>query len=539
MAEPETVPASRSARLTLLIAGQLLLAWGVVGGFRLESASFRLGLAALFLAYPLHVVLPARARRPFFGILSLGSIVFVAGWLNAAWIVALGGGLIALCHLPAPFRVRLALIGLATLLLALFRATPPSTLPRPWSDLVWPILASMFMFRLMIYLYDLKHRSAPFGFWRAVAYFFMAPNVWFPLYPIIDYQAMNRPVPEAQRFTVHQVGVDWIVRGVVQLILYRLVYQHLLVDPADIDSAGRLAQALVATFLLYLRISGSFHLIAGILRLFDFNLPETHHLYFLASSFSDFWRRINIYWKDFVMKLAFYPVFFRLRRSHPAPAMVLATLVAFFATWCLHSWQWFWMRGEFLVTWSDSIFWGILAVLVTIDAVRESAPGRRPPERSLANDLKRAAATVATFVTLTILWSFWTAGSWAEFAALFANSRQAGMADLLLIVGILSVIAAWSIIDNRSRRLAPGVGSTGLFSWRPILSNAVPAAILIGLALRPVQARLPGPAAHLLAELENPRLNDRDLALLQRGYYEDLTQVSRFSHDLAIVYGER
>ena len=32
------------------------------------------------------------------------------------------------------------------------------------------------------------------------------------------------------------------------------------------------------------------------------------------SSFTDFWRRINIYWKDFMMKVFYYPAFFRLRR---------------------------------------------------------------------------------------------------------------------------------------------------------------------------------------------------------------------------------
>jgi len=539
VAAPETAPSPHPARSTILIAAQLLLAWGVLSGFRIESSSFRTGLAILFLAYPIHVALPARGRLPLFGILSLASIVYVAGWTNAAWILVLGGGLIALCHLPVPFRFRLLLIGLATATLAIFRATPPATLPRPWSDLVWPILASMFMFRLMIYLYDLRHRSAPFGFWRAVAYFFMAPNVWFPLFPIVDYQAMNRPAPTSDRFRIHQVGVDWIVRGTVQLILYRLVYQHLLVDPAAIDSIARLAQALVATFLLYLRISGSFHLIVGILRLFDFNLPETHHLYFLASGFSDFWRRINIYWKDFVMKLAFYPVFFRLRRTHPAQAMVAATLIAFFATWCLHSWQWFWMRGEFLVTLGDSLFWAILAVLVTIDAVRESAPGRRPAARSWKNDARRAGATVGTFVALTFLWSFWTAGSFSQFAALFEKIGPVRAFDIVLVIGILAVIAAWSILDNRSSRLTPRGALTSSFSWRPVLRNAGAALLLVALASRPVQSRLPGPVGQLLAELENPKLNDRDLALLQRGYYEDLTQVSRFSHDLAVVYGER
>jgi len=67
---------------------------------------------------------------------------------------------------------------------------------------------------------------------------------------------------------------------------------------------------MVSTFLLYLRISGQFHLVIGMLYLFGFRLPETHHRYLLASSFTDFWRRINIYWKDFMMKLVYYPSFF-------------------------------------------------------------------------------------------------------------------------------------------------------------------------------------------------------------------------------------
>jgi hypothetical protein len=66
--------------------------------------------------------------------------------------------------------------------------------------------------------------------------------------------------------------------------------------------------------------------------MFGFNLPETHHLYYLATSFTDFWRRINIYWKDFVMKLFFYPTHFKLRKMGPIRAMSVATLVTFLAT---------------------------------------------------------------------------------------------------------------------------------------------------------------------------------------------------------------
>ena len=78
--------------------------------------------------------------------------------------------------------------------------------------------------------------------------------------------------------------------------------------------AKDVAEFMVATYLLYLHVSGQFHLIVGLLHMFGFNLPETHHRYLLASSFTDFWRRINIYWKDFIMKLFFYPAFFALKR---------------------------------------------------------------------------------------------------------------------------------------------------------------------------------------------------------------------------------
>ena len=85
---------------------------------------------------------------------------------------------------------------------------------------------------------------------------------------------------------------------------------------------GGVVQYMVATYRLYLRVSGQFHLVVGMLCLFGFNLPETHHLYFLASGFTDFWRRINIYWKDFMMKLFYYPAFFALQELRACVAVV-------------------------------------------------------------------------------------------------------------------------------------------------------------------------------------------------------------------------
>src|SRR6185503_18569446 len=110
------------------------------------------------------------------------------------------------------------------------------------------------------------------------------------------------------------------------------------VDAADVQRASQALLYLVRPYLLYLKISGSFHLVIGIMHLYGFDLPRTSHNYFLASSFTDYWRRINIYWKDFLQKIFFNPVVFRLgKRMGSTASLVIATLIAFFATWALHS----------------------------------------------------------------------------------------------------------------------------------------------------------------------------------------------------------
>ncbi len=49
------------------------------------------------------------------------------------------------------------------------------------------------------------------------------------------------------------------------------------------------------------------------------------------ASITDFWRRINIYWKDFMMKIFYYPSFFALKRRGWTErwSLVLATIVVF------------------------------------------------------------------------------------------------------------------------------------------------------------------------------------------------------------------
>src|SRR5262245_36588805 len=269
----------------LLMVVQLTCMLLVIRQFQLENQAFIQVAGLAFAGALVHALLPFRYRLPFFLLLSLAGIALVFGFPNSVWLIGLGLGLIGICHLPVAFPVRIALLLLFGTCLAILRV---DWFHAPWSATIWPILGSMFMFRLIVYLYDLRHDTAPVSVWRTLAYFFLLPNVCFPLFPIVDYKTFRRNYYNADPYRIYQLGINWMVRGLIHLILYRVVYYYCTLAPSEVASPLDLVRYMVTTFLLYLRVSGQFHLIVGMLHLFGFHLPETNHYYCLASSFTDF-----------------------------------------------------------------------------------------------------------------------------------------------------------------------------------------------------------------------------------------------------------
>src|SRR3546814_15589356 len=82
----------------------------------------------------------------------------------------------------------------------------------------------MFMFRPIVYLYDMRQEKASFA--RSVSYFFMLPNVCFPMFPVVDYKGFRRSYYDIDEHRIYQIGVDWMVRGILHLILYRIIYYY-------------------------------------------------------------------------------------------------------------------------------------------------------------------------------------------------------------------------------------------------------------------------------------------------------------------------
>jgi alginate O-acetyltransferase complex protein AlgI len=418
--EPEAcrrqlVPFLRSmAQLGLLLA--------VFQRFQVEGRAF-LALATLSVAaLPFHYLAPYRWKKPLFAAISIGGLFWVFGTEAGAIVVGLAAVLIGIFFLPLAWTTRAAGLALVGAGLALVRS---QTLITVIPSTVWPVLATMFMFRSLIYMYELKHARAPETLVDTIGYFFLLPNFSFMHFPVVDYRTLQRGYFADDVHAIQRRGLEMMFRGTIHLLCYRLIYHELLVPAAEVQGARALAGHLACNYLLYLRVSGQFHMACGMLHLFGYQLPETHHHYLLATGFTDYWRRINIYWKDFMVRLFFNPVVFRLKRWPQPAALAVATLVVFLATWVLHAYQSFWLRGTWGFSVPDALFWGVLGLLVLINVQLDA---RRSRNRGGARARVRAAAaadrrielaplavrglkTAGTFTTIALLWSLWSSPS--------------------------------------------------------------------------------------------------------------------------------
>jgi hypothetical protein len=494
-------------------------------------------LPLIFFGFAIHCFLPMRYRRAFFLTLSFGGILIVLPFPHSLILIATGLVLIGICHLRIPFKARVFLVGLLGFGLASIRA---GWISNPALDkfqqVILPVLGAMFMFRLAIYMHDLRHEKVPVSISERLSYFFLLPNVSFLLFPVVDYQTYRRTYYKGDELGIYQKGLSWMTRGLIHLLLYRFVYQYLVPSQADIVSLGIVAQFAVTSYLLYLRISGQFHLIVGILCMFGFNLPETHHLYYLSSGFNDFWRRINIYWKDFMMKVIYYPVLVGLRkRLKMTTSIVFATVAVFLGTWLLHSYQWFWLRNSFPITAVDGLFWGFLGIMVVINSLKEArAKKKQQTGLTLKTAFMYSAKVVGFFGLMSILWSLWSCSTLKNWLLIISNARKSSVVELTgLAVGIIALILIGVAVQYllHYRRSRPQ-DNRQFFILSPALRVAAIASMLIIISLPYIRSSFGSQTEKFITSLRQDRLNKKDRELADRGYYEGLLDQKDFTSPL-------
>jgi hypothetical protein len=404
----------------LLHLGLLL---GVILVYKLEGPAFH-GLAILAAAsLPIHYLLPLRFKKPAFVAISAIGVVVAMGTTVAAVVLPVALLIIGACFLPISWRGKAALVGLIALGFAVARFFSTGL---PTLEVSCAVLGSIFMFRMILYIYELKHATAPEKPIDALTYFFMLPNFCFPLFPVVDYRTFRRGYFAADVHVLHHEGLALMSRGVVHLLIYRFLKADLAITPDAVTGPLSLILYVATNYGMYLHVSGQFHVAAGMLHLFGFRLPETHHGYFLASGFTDYWRRINIYWKDFMLRVVFNPVAFRFKTRPRWQTLALATTAVFVATWLLHAYQSFWLKGTWGFSVTDGLFWGIFGLFVLINVQLDA---RKPPGRSRGAVTKasprdlaiRSLKIAATFTTISLLWSLWTSPTLGEWLAMMGR----------------------------------------------------------------------------------------------------------------------
>jgi len=522
----EKLRGAYSKQPLLLVLCQLFLVILVVREFEIEKSR---GLAELLYAvasgFVVFVATPFRFRLPIFLLLSLAICVFVVGWMNTAWVWGLGGALIGLCHLPIPFPARLTLLIVAALGLAYFRIN----LDLPF----WPVLGSMFMFRLMIYLRELKREEPGTPLSMRLAYFFMLPNACFPFYPIVDYRTFSQSWFKQPADEIAQQGVHWIVRGIMHLLLYRAIKYFLLPSPEEIRTAGGVALFLATNYMLYLRVSGTFHIITGILHLFGFALPRTHDNYFLASSFTDIWRRINIYWKVFLEKMFFYPAFFRMRRYGVQKALMGATAFVFLVTWAMHSYQVFWLVGEFPVGRNEIALWGLAGVVVTtnvlMDYRRDRAKKRIPQTPTFLHAAQKSLQVMSVFTCVAIFWACWTMPGFVPGLTVIATNTQGFWSDSWKIFAALSAVFIIGTVAQllRRTRLSPTseLLTSNLLS-RDVMVNCVVMIALLVFSTPWFTDAFDLKTREKIVNMQREMQTAAEVARDVQGYYEQLANVN-------------
>lgn len=514
----------RSARLPgfLAVCLQLLLILAVVRLFDIgERNHFFFVLACAVGGFVIHAWLPTRWRLWFFSLLSMGTILFVLGWPDGVYLLGVGGVLIALCHLPVAIPLRAALLVLAGLGLALTRLESDRTF--------WPLLGSMFMFRLIVYLYELRHRDERPDLGLTLAYFFPLPNVSFLFFPILDFKTFRTTYQAAASWTVAQEGITWMVRGVSHLLAYRFIKYYILPAPHELGDVPHLALFLAANYALYLHVSGYFHLITGILHLFGFRLPPTHHYYFLASSFTDIWRRINIYWKDFMTKLFFLPAFFALGALGTRGRAAAATLFVFLATWLLHAYQVFWLTGTLTFGRFEAGLWFGLGILVALnlqfDLTRAAHPGGANQRRSVPQMMGLALRVVAMFVLVSFFWACWNTPAVLPIVrrlALTDSAVQRGLAKVC--AWLLAAVVVGTVVQLvRERLLHRGLLPLRITPYQSASLQAVTLGLVLLTTLPQAAGILGTRGAEVVTALRRESATPAEAAQLVQGYYEEVT----------------
>jgi hypothetical protein len=388
--------------------------------------------------------------------------------------------------------------------------------------MVTPFIGAIFMFRGIMYLYYLKNHKLKGSFKQRLAYFLMFPNLAFLLFPIIDFKEFLNSHLVKPFDDTRQKALRYMLRAVVHLLLYRLLFTFFYIDASQVNDLPSLVHFMASAYMLILRLSGILHLSMAFVCLFGYDLSPVFNYFFLGASFTDLWRRINTYWRNFMQKVFFYPLWFRIRKFLGNAALPVATAIMFVCTWFFHNYQFFWARGAFPLSANDALFWFILGTCITVNVAYLDYKARKKITGSITligKYAKQSFFIVFCFFFMCFLWSLWSSasiGEWGHtlsFAAAFTAAQLGSMIAGLMGIYLL-VFAGHFVYHN------PKVKALFAMDYGATRVLTIPAFIL--LASFPLMQQKARWNNNLTNTLLNKELPGADQGKKERGYYKQL-----------------
>ncbi len=297
------------------------------------------------------------------------------------------------------------------------------------------------MFRSILFLYEQRFAKKTASIWLRLNYFFMLPNLIFVIFPVVDYKTFINNYYSKPAYEIYRKGVMRMANGVFHLFVYRLIYYYLVPNPNDIQDVFDWLQFITSTYALIVRLAGIFHFSSGVICLFGFDLPPTFNHYFFADSFNDLWRRINMYWREFVMKVFYYPIYFKVKHIGTVKAIAVSILITFAVNWFLHAYQWFWIRGSILFTIQDISFWAVFGIAVMLNSVYLTRPRQKKQLQTGFNfkeSLLLSLRVIGIFMFMSFLWSWWTTSSIDIWLGLLGLWKSVSIAEIAKLIGIFT-----------------------------------------------------------------------------------------------------
>ena len=514
----------RSFIISLIQFSLILL---IVTNYNFEKSSGIIDYSPFVLVvFFIHSFISIRFRPAFLFLCCMALICMAFGILAGSFFIAIGLSMIFIVHLPLKFNYRLVIILFIALLLALFRT---EFIYIPWMTIVAMYMVPLFMFRLIIYMYEIKNGLVPQNKWQSISYFFLFPNVFFLFFPIIDYKTYIKTYLDSPEKEIWQKGIRWMVRGLIHIFCYRLICANLLIGASEVHNLPSLLQYMFVNYSLIIRLSGVFHFMIGLVCMFGFNLPQIFDNYFTATSFVDLWRRINIYWRNFVLKIFFYPIMFRYKKFIKKNLLACTMMTVFFITWIMHSYQLFWITGVVSVRPIDVIFWMVIGACITVNSViiekkALSENAIEKPKSDFRKYLKKMIRIIGMFFFMSVMWSLWNTSSIEDWIFIVSKGKLVDSAQILIICLVLVTIITLGILIQFVLKKKVVKNLLNAKPHETILLTLSTLAILALFSFKEIRNKLPINLQDFYINLSDGSPSKLEKINAEAGYYDKLIE---------------